>query len=153
MMATSLLSDLNQWSKTRMASEPSKSFTSYKPAPNLLRHSRTRHGRRRIIGLVMDFAFLTFFTERGYEGRTLLWFLALLFFESVFVAAAARPDQAVPTFLHFAIIRSYHSHLPQPAILMFSASLCLLVFRFAQFHRATDSGMFWSLVLAWLGFH
>src|SRR5947208_13039554 len=55
MMATSLLSDLNQWNKTRMASEPSKSFTSHKPAPNLLRHSRTRHRRRRIIGLVMDF--------------------------------------------------------------------------------------------------
>jgi diguanylate cyclase (GGDEF)-like protein len=101
----------------------------------------------------LNFAFLTFFTERGDEGRTLLWFLALLFFESVFVAAAARPDQTVPGFLHFAIIRSYHSHLPQPAILMFSASLCLLMFRFAQFHRATDSGMFWSLVMAWLGFH
>ena len=38
-----------------MASEPSKSFTSHKPAPNLLRDSHTRHGRRRIIGLVMDF--------------------------------------------------------------------------------------------------
>ncbi len=101
----------------------------------------------------LNFAFLTCFTERGDEGRTLLWFLALLFFESVFVAAAARPEQPVPGFLHFAFIRTYHSHLPQPAILMFSASSCLLLIRFAQFHRATDSGMFWSLVMAWLGFH
>jgi diguanylate cyclase (GGDEF)-like protein len=101
----------------------------------------------------LNFAFLTFFTERGDEGRTLLWFLLLLFFESVFVAAAARPDQAVPGFLHFAFIRTYHPRLPQPALLMFIAALCLLVFRFAQYHRATDSGMFWSLVLAWLGFH
>ena len=99
----------------------------------------------------LNLAFLTFFTERGDEGRTLLWFLILLFFESVFVAAAARPEQPAPGFLHFAFIRSHHSHLPQPAILMFSASLCLLLVRFVQFHRATDSGMFWSLVMAWLG--
>ena len=100
----------------------------------------------------LNFAFLTFFTERGDEGRTLLWFLILLFFESVFVAAAARPEQPAPSFLHFAFIRSYHSHLPQPAILMFAASLCLLLVRFVQFHRAIDSGMFWSLIMAWLGF-
>lgn len=100
----------------------------------------------------LNFAFLTFFTERGDESRTLLWFLTLLFFESVFVAAAARPEQPALGFLHFAFIRTYHPHLPQPAILMFSASLCLLLARFVQFHRATDSGMFWSLVMAWLGF-
>jgi len=100
----------------------------------------------------LNFAFLTFFTERGDEGRTLLWFLILLFFESVFVAAAARPEQPAPGFLHFAFIRTYHSHLPQPAILMLSASLCLLLVRFVQFHRAIDSGMFWSLIMAWLGF-
>jgi diguanylate cyclase (GGDEF)-like protein len=100
----------------------------------------------------LNFAFLTFFSERGDEGRTLLWFLALLFFESVFVAAAARPEQPAPSFLHFAFIHSYHGHLTQPAILMFAASLSLLLVRFVQFHRATDSGMFWSLVMTWLGF-
>ena len=90
---------------------------------------------------------------RGDEGRTLLWFLALLFFESVFVAAAARPDQPVPAFLHFVFFRNYHSRVPQPAMLMFLVALGLLLFRFVQLHRATDSGMFWSLIMAWLGFH
>src|SRR5262250_2103847 len=65
----------------------------------------------------VNFAFLTFFNDRGDEGRTLLMFLALLLFESVFVAAAARPDQPVPGFLHFPLIRSLHPRLPQPAIL------------------------------------
>src|SRR5215475_9367961 len=101
----------------------------------------------------LNFAFLTFFNDRGDEGRTLLWFLALLFFESVFVAAAARPDQPVPGFLHFAFLRNYHSRVPQPAMLMFLVSLGLLLFRFIQLHRATDSGMFWSLIMAGLGFH
>jgi len=101
----------------------------------------------------LNFAFLTFFNDRGDEGRTLLWFLALLFFESVFVAAAARPDQPVPGFLHFSLFRNYHSRVPQPAVLMFLVSLGLLLFRFIQLHRATDSGMFWSLILAWMGFH
>jgi len=72
----------------------------------------------------LNFAFLTFFTERGDEGRTLLWFLALLFFESVFVAAAARPEQPVPGFLHFAFIHTYHSHLPPACD---SDVLCLVV--------------------------
>src|SRR5262249_11574018 len=101
----------------------------------------------------LNFAFLTFFNDRGDEGRTLLWFLALLFFESVFVAAAARPDQPAPAFLHFPFLRDYHSRVPQPAMLMFLVSLGLLLFRFVQLHRATDSGMFWSLIMAWLGFH
>jgi diguanylate cyclase (GGDEF)-like protein len=100
----------------------------------------------------INFAFLTFFNDRGDEGRALLWFLALLFFESVFVAAAARPDQPVPGFLHFAFLRAYHTRVPQPAIFMFLVSLGLLLFRFLQLHRATDSGMFWSLVLSWIGF-
>jgi diguanylate cyclase (GGDEF)-like protein len=101
----------------------------------------------------LNFAFLTFFNDRGDEGRTLLWFLALLFFESVFVAAAARPDQPVPGFLHFSLFHNYHSRVPQPAMLMFLVSLGLLLFRFIQLHRATDSGMFWSLILTWIGCH
>src|SRR5215468_3362967 len=101
----------------------------------------------------LNYAFLTFFNDRGDEGRTLMWFLALLFFQSVFVAAAARPDQPVPGFLHFSFFRNYHSRVPQLAMLMFLVSLGLLLFRFIQLHRATDSGMFWSLILAWLGFH
>src|SRR6266436_7933101 len=44
----------------------------------------------------LNFVLLTFFPERGSEDRTLGWFLALLFFESVFVAAISRAGQPVP---------------------------------------------------------
>jgi diguanylate cyclase (GGDEF)-like protein len=100
----------------------------------------------------LDFILLTFFPERGSEERTLGWFLALLFFESVFVAAVSRPDQPVPGFLHWSLIPSYHWRVPQLALLVFMVALSLLLVRLVQHHRATDSGMFWSLIAAWLGF-
>ena len=100
----------------------------------------------------LNFILLTFFPERGSEDRTLGWFLALLFFESVFVAAVSRPGHPVPGFLHWSLIPSYHWRVPQPALLVFMAALCLLLVRMFQHHRAIDSGMFWSLVATWLGF-
>ncbi len=98
----------------------------------------------------LDFIFLTFFPERGSEGRTLFWFLALLFFESVFVAALARPDQP-SEFLHFSPIHPYDWRLPQPALLMVIAAVTLIIVRLVQFHKAIDNGMLWSLVATCLG--
>ncbi len=100
----------------------------------------------------LNFILLTLFPERGSEDRTLGWFLALLFFESVFVAAVARPGLPAPGFLHWSLIPSYHWRVPQPALLLFVVALSLLLVRLVQHHRATDSGMLWSLVAAWLGF-
>jgi len=100
----------------------------------------------------LDFILLTFFPERGSENRTLGWFLALIFFESVFVAAIARPGIPAPGFLHWSLAPSYPWHVPQPGLLLFTVALSLLLFRLVQHHRATDSGMFWSLVATWLGF-
>jgi diguanylate cyclase (GGDEF)-like protein len=99
----------------------------------------------------LDFVVLTFFPERGSEHRTLGWFLALLFFESVFVAAVSRPGP-LPDFLHWSLIPSYNWRVPQPALLVFVAALSLLLVRLFQRHRATDSGMFWALIATWLGF-
>src|SRR5205823_11351118 len=76
----------------------------------------------------LNFILLTLFPERGAEGRTLFWFLALLFFESVFVAAIARPDQP-SEFLHFSLLRSYTWRLPQPALLVVIAAVVLLIVR------------------------
>ncbi len=100
----------------------------------------------------LNFILLTFFPERGSEKRTLGWFLALLFFESVFVAAVSRPDQPALGFLHVRLMPSYSWRLPQPALLVFVVALSLLLVRLFQLHRATDSGMFWSLITAWMGF-
>ena len=92
-----------------------------------------------------DFIFLTFFPERGYESSTVTYFLVLLFFESVFVAALARPDMP-SNFLHLSFISAYHWHLPQPAVLALIAAVALLIARIAQFHKAIDNGMLWSLI-------
>jgi diguanylate cyclase (GGDEF)-like protein len=93
----------------------------------------------------IDFIFLTFFPERGYESSTVTYFLVLLFFESIFVAALARPD--MPSgFLHLSFVSSYHWHLPQPALLALVAASALLIARIAQFHKAIDNGMLWSLI-------
>jgi diguanylate cyclase (GGDEF)-like protein len=99
----------------------------------------------------LNFMVLTFFPERGSENRTLGWFLALLFFESVFVAVISRPGEPVPGFLHWSLIPDYHWRVPQPALLAFMIALGVLLARLIQYHRATDSGMFWSLIATWLG--
>jgi GGDEF domain-containing protein len=99
----------------------------------------------------LNFMVLTFFPERGSEGRTLGWFLALLFFESVFVAAISGAGQPMPGFLHWSLIPDYRWRVPQPALLAFMIALGLLLARLVERHRATDSGMFWSLIATWLG--
>lgn len=99
----------------------------------------------------LNFIILTYFPERGSEDRALGWLLALLFFESVFVAAIARP--AMPAgFLHWSLISTYHWRVPQPALLLFIVAITLLLVRLVQDHRAIDSGMLWSLIAVWLGF-
>jgi diguanylate cyclase (GGDEF)-like protein len=100
--------------------------------------------------LPLNFILLTFFPERGSPGRSLFWFLVLLFFESVFVAAIARPEQPAPVFLHAAPVTSIHWRLPQPALLFFVVALGYLLVRLVRFQKPTIIGMFWSLIATWL---
>ena len=99
----------------------------------------------------LDFILLTFFPERGTEGRSLFWFLVLLFIESVMVAAIARPDQQEPAFLHAKFIRSYHLHLTQPSLVLFIIAAALLLYRLARYHKPIDNGMLWGLIAAAVG--
>lgn len=99
----------------------------------------------------LDFILLTFFPERSTDGRSLFWFLALLFLESVMVAAIARPDQTVPAFLHAKFIRSYHLHLTQPSLVLFIIAAGLLFYRLARYHKPIDNGMLWGLIAAAVG--
>jgi diguanylate cyclase (GGDEF)-like protein len=100
--------------------------------------------------LPLNFILLAFFPERGYQGRSLFWFLVLMFFEAVFVAAVARPDQPVPGLLHAAPVASIHWQLPQPALLLFVGALVYLLVRVVRFQKPTIIGMFWSLIATWL---
>jgi diguanylate cyclase (GGDEF)-like protein len=99
----------------------------------------------------INFALLTFIPERSSENRAVFQFLLLLFLESIFVAALARPDQAVPAFLHFPLIRSIHLRIPQPAIAAFILAGGLLLYRMLELHKAIDNGMLWALAAVFLG--
>lgn len=98
----------------------------------------------------LNFVLLAFFPERGSKGDSLFWFFVLLFFESVFVAVASRPQQPATNFLHYSLLHSVHSRLPQPALLMFVLALGFLLIRILRFQRPTIIGMFWSLIATWL---
>src|SRR5215469_6092038 len=98
-----------------------------------------------------NFALLTFIPERSSESRAVFQFLLLLFFESILVAALARPDQSVPAFLHFPLIRSIHLRIPQPAIAAFIIAWGLLLYRVLELHKAIDNGMLWALSAVFLG--
>ena len=101
--------------------------------------------------LPLDYILLTFFPERGAERRTLLAFLALLFFESTAVLVFARPEQPDFSLLHFHLVRVYQSRLPQPALVVFVVAVCAQFVRIIRFQRPVDIGMFWSLIAAWVG--
>src|ERR1700719_1804487 len=92
--------------------------------------------------LPLNFILLTFFPERGYQGRSLFWFLALLFFESDFVAAIARPDQPVLTLLHLSPVTSIHSRVPQPALLPVVVAIIALLVHQMRFQKPALLGMF-----------
>lgn len=98
----------------------------------------------------LNFILLSFFPERSSQGKSLFWFLVLMFFESVFVAVIARPEQPAPGFLHLAPIAPIHSRLPQPALLAFIVALIFLLIRILRFQKPTIIGMFWCLIATWL---
>jgi len=96
----------------------------------------------------LDFVLLTLIPERTLRREHMVGIVAVLFFQSTFVAVFARPDQPEWSLLHFSFIRGYHLHLPQPALPMFVAALGCLLWRVLRFGKAIDHGMFWSLLTA-----
>jgi diguanylate cyclase (GGDEF)-like protein len=100
----------------------------------------------------VNFILLSFFPERGYQGRSLFWFLVFLFVQGVFVKASARPEQPAPSFLHYAPLASVHSRLPQPALFAFLLALIYLLVRLIQRQRPTIAGLMWSLLATLLAF-
>jgi len=99
----------------------------------------------------LDFILLTLIPERTLRREHLVGIAVVLFFQSTFVAVFARPDQPEWSLLHFSLIRAYHLHLPQPALLMFVVALGFLLWRVLRFRKAIDHGMFWSLLTACIG--
>lgn len=101
----------------------------------------------------LNFTILSFFPERGSRGRSFSWFLALLFFESMFVAIMSRPEQPSLAFLHYAPLANFRSRVPQPALLSFFVALVYLLIRLLRFQKPTIIGMFWCLMATALAFN
>jgi len=99
--------------------------------------------------LPLNFVLLSFIRERGLGIPTLASRLAVLFFESVFVAVICRAGEVTgPGFLHFSFF-SHHvlgwTRIPQPAWLAFFLACVILLTRFLLYRKPVESGLLWSL--------
>jgi diguanylate cyclase (GGDEF)-like protein len=99
--------------------------------------------------LPVNFIVLSFVRERGLALATLASRLAILFFESAFVALICRPGEIVaPAFLHFQLFSRHlfqWTRIPQPAWLAFFLAIGILLLRFLLYRKPVESGLLWSL--------
>ena len=104
--------------------------------------------------LPLNFIAFSVFPERGLALPAIFSRLAVLFFESVFVAIICRPGEiASPGFLHpdFLTHLSW-TRIPTLALLAFGASLVVLLLRFLSYGKPTESGLLWALVATFISF-
>jgi len=104
--------------------------------------------------LPLNFIFFSLSGEQGATLPALAPRLALLFFESVFVAVACRPGATTgPAFLRPSFLGSVSwTRIPTLALLAFVAALTVLLLRFLLRGKPTESGLLWTLVATWLSF-
>jgi diguanylate cyclase (GGDEF)-like protein len=93
--------------------------------------------------------------ERGWSLSAITSRLALLFFESVFIALICRPGATTsPWFIHAIILKRdllSWTPLPQLALLVFTLSFAVLLARFVMHPKPLESGLLWSLTAAFAG--
>ena len=100
----------------------------------------------------LNFIFVAFVRERGLAFPSIVPHIALLFFESVFVAVICRPGElATPAIIHNPIL-GLGGTLPQLAIAIFAIAFGLLLMKFLRQHTPVESGLLWSLAAALCGF-
>ena len=104
--------------------------------------------------LPLNFVAFSVFRERGLVFPAILPRLALLFFESVFVAIICRPGETIaPGFLHPRFLGHFSgTPLPTLAVLAFAAAFGTLLVRFLLYRQPTESGLLWALMAAFLSF-
>ena len=104
--------------------------------------------------LPLNFIAFSVSRERGLGIPAIVPRLALLFFESVFVAIICRPGEIVgPAFLHSRFLgRLPWTPLPSLALLAFVAALAVLLVRLVLYRKPTESGLLWALLATFLAF-
>lgn len=104
--------------------------------------------------LPVNFIVFSVMRELGLVVPALFPRLALLFFESVFVAIICRPGEiTAPAYLHAGAhgVSSW-TRFPTLALLGFTAAAAFLLLRFLLYRKPVESGMLWTLVAALLSF-
>ena len=104
--------------------------------------------------LPLNFIAFSVLRERGLVFPAIMPRMALLFFESVFVAIICRPGELVgPAFLHSRFLGRLHwTPLPALALLAFIAALAVLMVRLVLYRKPTESGLLWALLATFLSF-
>jgi diguanylate cyclase (GGDEF)-like protein len=104
--------------------------------------------------LPLNFIAFSVFRERGLVFPAILPRMALLFFESVFVAIICRPGEVVgPALLHSRFLGSMAwTPVPSLALLAFGAALGVLFVRLVLYRKPTESGLLWALLATFLAF-
>jgi diguanylate cyclase (GGDEF)-like protein len=104
--------------------------------------------------LPLNFIAFSVFRERGLVFPVILPRLALLFFESVFVAIICRPGEIIgPALLHSRFLgRMAWTPLPSLALLAYVAALGVLFVRLVLYRKPTESGLLWALLATFLAF-
>ena len=93
--------------------------------------------------------------ERGWGVPAITSRLALLFFESIFVALICRPGATTsPWFIRAGMLKHdlfSWTPIPQLALLAFAVSFAVLLVRFVMHPKPLESGLLWSLAAAFAG--
>ena len=99
--------------------------------------------------LPVNFIVFSVVRERGLTLPVIAARLALLFFESVFVAVICRSGATTEiAFLNPRFLGHPWTHVPQLALFTFIIALLLLMARLLLYRRPVESGLLWSLA-AW----
>lgn len=108
------------------------------------------------VALLLPLNFIAFaaLPERGWAFSATVSRLAILFFESVFVAVICRPGAiSGPDFLHPEFLGRFPgTRLPTLAVLAFVAALAVVVAKFGLYRKPTESGLLWALLATILAF-
>ena len=104
--------------------------------------------------LPLNFIALSVSRERGSVFPAIVPKLAVLFFESVFVAIICRPGTTTgPGFLHPDFLgKLLSTRIPTVAVLAFVAAVVVLLLRFLLYGKPTESGLLWALLATFFSF-
>jgi diguanylate cyclase (GGDEF)-like protein len=103
----------------------------------------------------LNFILISFSQERALALPSLAPPIAIVFFESVFVAVLCRPGARVaPGFIHNPLIgHGAWGAIPQVAVFLFVAAVIVLAAKLIRYRQPVQSGLFWSAVATLFGLH